>query len=390
MDRRSYLAATGAVAFAGCLHGDDSPEPEPSDGSEPNVTVDEPGNESDPDDSDGNETTSPDDDEPPDDDDEQGSEPDDEPEPAEPSFEVDLSAPDAVERGEPVTVQVVVSNTGSGAGTFESDISIREGTGIWEQAESIAISLDPGTSDGREFTLELSENSDKVSIRIDAVDVSRTIDIFTPARFEFSLAAPDRVPVFEQFEMKLTVENTGDVAGAPNKDFQVYEDGEWERLLFLNEDVEAGSSHSRTKTDSMQSEVLQLDYRVPDATEWSVAAEFTPGYAQEYAASPPADDFFREFEGYVAQPVHFQYGDIYQTIYEYEGNEFDYLQLYFSNGGTYERDMAALWYGDERLLEDDEIELWGVGLQLWTYETTQGNERTIPMIELVDYELLGE
>jgi hypothetical protein len=49
---------------------------------------------------------------------------------------------------------------------------------------------------------------------------------------------------------------------------------------------------------------------------------------------------------------------------------------------------GEVWrYGDDRLLEEDIIELWGVAEELLSYETVQGNTRTIPRLTLTDYNL---
>ncbi|KTG30656.1 hypothetical protein AUR66_00540 [Haloferax profundi] len=94
---------------------------------------------------------------------------------------------------------------------------------------------------------------------------------------------------------------------------------------------------------------------------------------------------FRYIEDYEGVPIHFNYGQVSRVIYE---DEYTYLQLYVSNTDSeWEGDVAARYYGDQRLLEDDYIELWAVAEGLHEYETVNGNIRTIPLLTIVEYEL---
>ena len=117
-----------------------------------------------------------------------------------------------------------------------------------------------------------------------------------------------------------------------------------------------------------------------------------PVYDEQYirnnASEVAYETLFRNFERYAGEPVHYPYGLIYQVMYNVEEGT-DYLQLYVStNSRDWQGDIAAYWSGDTRLLEDDRIELWGVPERLYTYETVEGNERTIPLLTIVAVEVL--
>lgn len=97
------------------------------------------------------------------------------------------------------------------------------------------------------------------------------------------------------------------------------------------------------------------------------------------------DDLFRNIESYAGEAVYFEYGQVYQTLYE---DEYTYLQLYVADStDEWDGDIAAHYFGDDRILEDDFMELWAVAERLLEYETVQGNTRTIPLVTLVDYDL---
>lgn len=106
---------------------------------------------------------------------------------------------------------------------------------------------------------------------------------------------------------------------------------------------------------------------------------------RESATDVAYDTLFREIEQYKKESVHFEYGQIYQAMYE---DDYTYLQLYVTNeSNEWEGDVAATYWGDERLLQNDVLELWAVVEDLHEYETVKGDTRTIPLITIADYEL---
>lgn len=106
---------------------------------------------------------------------------------------------------------------------------------------------------------------------------------------------------------------------------------------------------------------------------------------RESATDVAYDTLFRKIEQYEKESVHFEYGLVYQTIYE---DGYTYLQLDVTNDSNeWEGDVAATYWGDDRLLENDFIELWAVVEGLHEYETVKGDTRTIPLLTIVDYEL---
>jgi len=129
----------------------------------------------------------------------------------------------------------------------------------------------------------------------------------------------------------------------------------------------------------------------PTATETATSTPTTSGPSRdpetvrENAQSVSWEDLFRNFEDHQDKAIYFEYAQIYQAIYE---ENYMYFQANVANNEEqFEGDVALTWYGDERLLEDDYLEVWGVAVELITYETVQGNERTIPLLELIDFEL---
>ena len=118
---------------------------------------------------------------------------------------------------------------------------------------------------------------------------------------------------------------------------------------------------------------------------------YDPDNIRDIASTVDYDELFRNFESYKGEPIHFEYGLVYQTLYQ-ENREDpttgDYYQMDVSNNTqSYEGDIGAGWFGDERLLENDLIELWGVAEELISYETVQGDTRTIPRITMTDFEI---
>lgn len=114
---------------------------------------------------------------------------------------------------------------------------------------------------------------------------------------------------------------------------------------------------------------------------------YDPAYAREHAVTPSRTELFRNVERYEGDPVHFEYGQVYQVVHDDPEPGTDFLLIYVANNReSWEGDVAAHWTGEERLARDDLIELWGVVERLYTYTTDRGNERTIPLLTLVDFE----
>lgn len=121
----------------------------------------------------------------------------------------------------------------------------------------------------------------------------------------------------------------------------------------------------------------------------TATAQPTPSYSaddvREEARAVEYDELFRNFEEYQDAAVYFQYAQVYQTVYE---DNYTYTQINVSNDDqSWSGDIAAWYYGDRRVLEEDFMEFWGVVERLYEYETVDGGVRTIPGVTLVDYAL---
>jgi len=116
--------------------------------------------------------------------------------------------------------------------------------------------------------------------------------------------------------------------------------------------------------------------------------EYDPAKIRARATPLDYDTIFRNIDEYRYRAVYYEYGLVTQTIYS---DGVDQIHLSVSNNSReWEGDLFAAWFGDERLLEEDLIELWGVVEGLYEYETVRGDVRTVPLLTLVDYELLEE
>lgn len=129
----------------------------------------------------------------------------------------------------------------------------------------------------------------------------------------------------------------------------------------------------------------------PTPTPTLTPNKYTESYVHEHAINPDYDTFFRNFESYEGDAIRFVRAYVYQAQYA-QDEEGHYYQMEVSNDpdGQYEGDIGVVWYGDERLLEDDIIEFWGIAERLFDYETVRGDTRTIPLLTLVDYDLREE
>lgn len=153
------------------------------------------------------------------------------------------------------------------------------------------------------------------------------------------------------------------------------------------------SSPTATETDaiptiSVQSTPFNLE---PDPTSTEtptrqpLKAEVDVQQRKQHAQTVKYDTLFRDIEQYRGETVYYKYASVYQVIY---GESYDYLQMNVSTSSDrWQGDIAAYWLGDERLLEDDYMEIWGLVRGLYEYQTVQGNYRTIPSVQLIDYNL---
>lgn len=156
-----------------------------------------------------------------------------------------------------------------------------------------------------------------------------------------------------------------------------------------------GGSEASTPTDSPTPTNSPTPTDSPTPTESPTPTPTpTPGpydvdYARENAREPSYDDLFRNIEEYKGDPVRFEYGQIYQVIYD---DAYDYIQMNVSNNDDqWEGDIAGEWHGEGRYLENDYLNpVIGVVEQLYEYETVQGDQRTVPYLTFVEMEVYEE
>lgn len=152
-----------------------------------------------------------------------------------------------------------------------------------------------------------------------------------------------------------------------------------------NSTPEDTETNSPAPTESPTTTPTATASPTPTATPTPEPGGYDADEVRSTAETVGYETLFRNIEEYIGEAVYFEFGQIYQAIYE---DEYTYLQLYVANNDDeWEGDIAAAYYGDERILENDQMELWGVAEDLYEYETVNGNVRTIPFLTLVDYEL---
>ncbi|MCF2208599.1 hypothetical protein KVP02_13230, partial [Halobacterium salinarum] len=113
----------------------------------------------------------------------------------------------------------------------------------------------------------------------------------------------------------------------------------------------------------------------------------SPEELKQESKEVPYETLFRGFDKYTedSTPLHYPYGYIYQTRYNFYGDGIHHYQLQVSTtDDEWQGDIAAIWDGDKRLLEDDRVEIWGSPTDLFKYKTVKGNRRTIPRLVLFD------
>jgi len=354
MDRRRFLAATGAtLAVAGCSALNDG------------------GGSS------GNEQNSP-----------QNDSPDDaDPEP-QPSFQASVDVPAEATAGLPLSVEITVSNEGDAAGTFESDVSYHVDNGDWQSLGTTpTMELDAGDSETTQFEDITIDTAGEVTIRVDATGATDTISVDDPPIFELSLYAPETVPAGQSFTISVEAENVGDQPGTVDTALQLEAGAGWETIQTITVDLAASEQKTVDIEREAPLETGVQDYRIRNWFTFSVeATPYGEEYVQENATTPSYEEFFRSFEEYQTTPVQFETGEIFQVQY---GNQFDFLFMTVTNGDS-SGTIAADWYGDYRFLEGDQIKLWGIAEELYSYETVQGDRNTVPRVTLVEYETTEE
>jgi hypothetical protein len=222
-----------------------------------------------------------------------------------------------------------------------------------------------------------------------------------PPEFEVTIDAPDTVETGEEWSYEVRVTNTGGAGEFRSTISTKAGETEWrdagETIV-----AELGADETAvvfTSDDFSFPNRFNLKIRIDEAdvtstTEIVWGDAYDPDNIRDIASTVDYDELFRNFESYKGEPIHFEYGLVYQTLYQ-ENREDpttgDYYQMDVSNNTqSYEGDIGAGWFGDERLLENDYIELWGVAEELISYETVQGDTRTIPRITMTDFEIREE
>jgi len=113
--------------------------------------------------------------------------------------------------------------------------------------------------------------------------------------------------------------------------------------------------------------------------------EYDADRVRDEAVTLRYDTVFRNIEKHRGQAIYYKRAQVYQTLFY---DTYEYLQMYVSSSSTeWQGDVAVVWDGEERLLENDYMEAWFVVEGLHTYTTTQDQRRTIPLLTLVDYNL---
>lgn len=106
---------------------------------------------------------------------------------------------------------------------------------------------------------------------------------------------------------------------------------------------------------------------------------------RENAVEVEYDDLLRNAEDYEGNSLHFPRAEVIQMIQGDDGDHFNFRLTVNAERD----DIFATWEGD-RFIEGDLVECWGVCFGAYTYETTFGNDRTIPGVDLVDIDLLED
>jgi hypothetical protein len=222
-----------------------------------------------------------------------------------------------------------------------------------------------------------------------------------PPEFEVTIDAPDTVETGEEWSYEIRATNTGGPGEFRSSISTKAGETEWRDAgetivaeLGADETTVVFSSDDFSFPNPFNLKIRIDEADVTSTTEIVWGDPYDPDNIRDLASTVDYDELFRNFESYKGEAIHFEYGSVYQTLYQ-ENREDpttgDYYQIDVSNNTqSYEGDIGAGWFGDERLLENDFIELWGVAEELISYETVQGDTRTIPRLTMTDFEIREE
>lgn len=378
MDRRQFLAAVGmSLALAGCSGQtdettDDDEETESDDGGniEPvEDTGDSEQNESSGDDAVDESTTETDKNE------------------SEPEFDVEMSAPKTVDINEQFDLEITVFNSGDAKGEFESSVSIRREGGSWKTTNT-PLSVTVASGDSETVTLEdlSTESGDDIEIRVDEAAVKTSITVEQPATFEYDIDVPETVKAGNWYEITVTVTNVGDRPGETNVLIERDDSIDWETILDVDRDLESGEERKVITEVYAPIENTTQTIRVNEDQEVTVdISPYSESYVTKDPEQPDYDRFSRKLSDYEGDAVHFAFGTVEQLVAGQGDDESDFLLTTVHNGDE-EGDIALFWDGEERIIEGDEIKVWGIVEGLYTYETVGETQRTIPEVTLVTFE----
>lgn len=100
------------------------------------------------------------------------------------------------------------------------------------------------------------------------------------------------------------------------------------------------------------------------------------------------DDFFRYNENYVGKIIHFKKVQLFQSIDS--GTRFLALATNYEPGynWSWKDTIHIIEYSGPRLLEQDEVEVYGKATGLYEYQTTNGDAETVPEIKAIEITLI--
>lgn len=96
-------------------------------------------------------------------------------------------------------------------------------------------------------------------------------------------------------------------------------------------------------------------------------------------------ELMRNAEDYVGEPLYYR-GDIVQVQSDPETED---LYMFRMNVNEDRDDIACIWQG-ERIIEDDWVDIYALGGKRFEYETVLGAMREIPLVYVVDLEIVND